>query len=294
MFGYVTPCKMELKIKDFEKFKAYYCGLCRSIKRCYGNLPRLALNYDMTFLALLLDSLSDEKNIVEKQFCSLHPLKKRVVFMGNSAIDYAAFFNVLLAYYKLLDNFEDDKSLKSKIYAAMLKIYLKKSPSYNKEKSKKISEILKTFSIEEKAFNGKNLDELSHHFADLTGYILASYEEDKDYEDRLYKLGYNLGKWIYIIDAYDDLEKDMKNSKFNAINSAFNSENLPYKEFAASVKERIYFLLTMCGAGCIENLNKLPIKRNYDLLYNILQYGLMEKMDKIFNGKEESSNEKSL
>lgn len=294
MFGYVTPCKMELKIKDFEKFKAYYCGLCRSIKRSYGNLPRLTLNYDMTFLALLLDSLSDEKNIVKKQFCSLHPLKKRVILIDNSAIDYAAFFNVLLTYYKLLDNFEDDKSLKSKIYASVLKIYLKKSPNYNSENSKRISEILKTLSMEEQASKGKSLDELSHHFADLTGCILAAYEKNKDYEDSLYKLGYNLGKWIYIIDAYDDLERDMKESKFNAINSTFNSENLTYKELATLVKERIKFLLSMCGAGCIENLNKLPIKRNYDLLYNILQYGLMEKMDKVFNGKEESSNEKSL
>lgn len=294
MFGYVTPCKMELKIKDFEKFKAYYCGLCRSIKRSYGNLPRLALNYDMTFLALLLDSLSDEKNIVEKQFCSLHPLKKRVVLMDNLAIDYAAFFNILLTYYKFLDNFEDDKSLKSKIYASMLKIYLKKSPSYNSEISKKISDILKTISMEEQSSKGKSLDELSQHFADLTGSILSAYEKGKDYEDSLYNLGYNLGKWIYIIDAYDDLERDMKDSKFNAINNAFNSENLPYKEFAESVKERAYFILTMCGSYCIENLNKLPIKRNYDLLYNILQYGLMEKMDKVFNGKEELSNEKSL
>jgi hypothetical protein len=294
MFGYVTPCKMELKIKDFEKFKAYYCGLCRSIKGSYGNLPRLALNYDMTFLALLLDSLSDEKSNVEKQFCSLHPLKKRVVFMGNSAIDYAAFFNVFLTYYKFMDNFEDDKSLKSKMFASILKIYLKKSPSYNSEISKKASDILETLRIEEKAFMGKSLDELSHHFADLTGCILAFYEKDKNHEDKLYSLGYNLGKWIYIIDAYDDLEKDMKDRKFNAINSAFNSENLPYNEFAESVKERVCFILTMCGAYCIENLNKLPIKRNYDLLYNILQYGLMEKMDKVFNGKEELSNEKSL
>jgi len=294
MFGYVTPCKMELKIKDFEKFKAYYCGLCRSIKSNFGNLPRLALNYDMTFLALLLDSLSDEKSIVEKQFCTIHPLKKRAVLISNSAIDYAAFCNVLLTYYKLLDNFTDEKSLKSKIYASLLTIYLKKSPSYYGENSKKISEILKTLSMEEQAFNGKSLDELSHHFADLTGYILAAYEKDKNYEDSLYNLGYNLGKWIYIIDAYDDLEIDIKESKFNAINSVFNSKNLQYNEIASLVKDRINFSLCLCGSGCIENLNKLPIKRNYDLLYNILQYGLMEKMDKVFNGKEEMNNEKSL
>jgi hypothetical protein len=294
MFGYVTPCKMELKIKDFEKFKAYYCGLCKSIKNNFGNLPRLALNYDMTFLALLLDSLGDEQFNLEKQFCSLHPIKKRVVLIDNSAINYASFCNVLLTYYKLLDNFNDENSITSKIYATFLNQYLKKAPKGYMENTIRISEILKTLNIDEENYNGKCIDELSHHFADLTGYILANYEKDKNYKHSLYLLGYNLGKWIYIIDAFDDLEKDMQKHKFNAINSVYNDKNQPFNEIVALVKERINFTLTMCAEGCIENLNKLPIKRNYDLLYNILQYGLMEKMDKVFNGKEETRNEKSL
>lgn len=294
MFGYVTPCKMELKIKDFEKFKAYYCGLCKSIKNNFGNLPRLTLNYDMTFLALLLDSLSEEQYTVEKQFCTIHPAKKRVVITENSALDYGAFCNVLLTYHKLLDNYTDENSLKSKIYASLLSIYLKKAPLEYTDIGLKISESLKLLNNEEQNPKEKSLDELSHHFADLTGYILAAYEKDKACCESLYSLGYNLGKWIYIIDAYDDLEKDIKEKKFNSINSAFNSKKLPYLEFVPLVKERINFSLTMCAQACIENLNKLPIKRSYDLLYNILQYGLMERMDKVFNGKGEIENEKSL
>lgn len=294
MFGYVTPCKMELKIKDFEKFKAYYCGLCKSIKNNFGNLPRLSLNYDMTFLALLLDSLSEENFKVEKQFCGLHPIKKRVVLIENSAINYAAFCNVLLTYFKLLDNFTDENSFTSKIYATFLNQYLKKTPKRYNGTTLEISDILKILNLEEQQYSGKCLDELSHHFADLTGYILSAYEKDKYYNDILYTLGYNLGKWIYIIDAYDDLEKDIKEHKFNAINGVYNTEGLPFNEIISLVKERVNFTLTMCAEGCIENLNKLPIKRNYDLIYNILQYGLMEKMDKVINGKEETKNEKSL
>lgn len=294
MFGYVTPYKMELKIKDFEKFKAYYCGLCKTIKTDFGNLPRLALNYDMTFLSLLLDSLNNEKNIIEKQFCTLHPLKKRVVLVENSSLKYAAFCNILLTHYKLLDNFNDENSIISKMYASFLNIYLKKSPKCYSENEKRISESLKRLYNEEQSSSEKTFDNLSHYFADLTGFILSAYEKDKDYNEILYNLGYNLGKWIYIIDAYDDLEKDIKAHKFNAINSVFNTDNLSYYELVPLVKERINFTLTMCAQGCIENLNKLPIKRNYELLYNILQYGLMDKMDKVFNGKEEISNEKSL
>jgi hypothetical protein len=294
MFGYVTPCKMELKIKDFEKFKAYYCGLCKTIKTDFGNLPRLALNYDMTFLALLLDSLSEEKTNIKKQFCTFHPLKKRVVLIENSSLKYAAFCNVLLAYYKLLDNFTDENNIISKIYASFLNIYLKKAPKCYGENAKKMSESLKMLCKEEQSPTKKSLDDLSHYFADLTGYILSAYEKDNILNSNLYSLGYNLGKWIYIIDAYDDLENDIKAHKFNAINSIFNSENLSYYELLPLVRERINFTLTMCARSCMENLNDLPIKKNYDLLYNVLQYGLMEKMDKVFNGKEEKNNEKSL
>ena len=127
MFGYVTPCKMEMKIKDYEKFKAYYCGLCNSIKNDFGNLPRLTLNYDMTFLAVLLDSLSESKYNFVKFKCLIHPLKKRIMINNNKALDYAAFCNVTLAYYKLMDDVYDNKTIKSKIYSIFLKNYLPKA-----------------------------------------------------------------------------------------------------------------------------------------------------------------------
>ena len=141
MFGYVTPCKMEMKIKDYEKFKAYYCGLCNSIKNNFGNVPRLTLNFDMTFLAILLDSLSENKYNFIKFKCFIHPLKKRIMINNNEAIDYAAFCNVTLAYYKLMDDVYDNKTIKSKVFSMFLKNYLSKSQvafadviNYTKEK----------------------------------------------------------------------------------------------------------------------------------------------------------------
>ncbi|MCM8711088.1 DUF5685 family protein [Clostridium sp. SYSU_GA19001] len=282
MFGYVTPCKMELKIKDFEKFKAYYCGLCREIKKSFGNVPRLALNYDMAFLAVLLDSLEDSRNKLTKVFCCFHPTEKRLVFIENSALKYAAFCNVILTYYKLLDNINDDNSKLSKIYSSILNIYLKKAPEHYRLNSAFIEQCLSRLYSAEKSASGKTLDELSHHFADLTGLILSSYNIKHENSKALYWLGYNLGKWIYIIDAYDDLKKDMEKKKFNAINAAFNSENLTYSDFVNSYSSRIDFILTSCAQSCLEYLNNISVKKNYDLLHNILQFGLMEKMDKVF------------
>lgn len=281
MFGYVTPCKMELKVKDYEKFKAYYCGLCKSIRNHIGNVPRLVLNYDMTFLAVLLDSLEGDEPKFNKEACIRHPIKKRIVLQDNGCLEYAAFCNAILAYYKLLDNVMDENSLKGKAYSSFLKLYLDKLPENFRIHKDLIKSKLNDEYLMEKNPNGRSLDELSHPFAELTGYILSSYKPDKD--EGVYRLGYNLGKWIYIIDAFDDLKDDMVKNKFNAINKSCNINNMQYDEFSKAVQNRIRFVLESCGRQCLESLGDLNIKKNKELLENILQFGLLEKMDKVFN-----------
>ena len=283
MFGYVTPLKMEMKIKDYEKFKAYYCGLCNSIKSNFGNLPRLTLNYDMTFLAVLLDSLSEDKYNFTEFKCLMHPLKKRLMLNNNAALDYAAFCNTTLAYYKLMDDVQDNKSSKSKVFSIFLKNYLKKSKVEDKVVMEYTKEKLVLLNTLEANYNDISLDELSHIFADLTGFIVSFYYKEATFKEDLYWLGYNLGKWIYIIDAYDDLEKDIKDNSFNAINSLLNTENLDFKSFSVLIKPRIDFILVSCAEQCLKYLNTLPLIKNEDILYNILELGLMEKMEKVFN-----------
>lgn len=283
MFGYVTPCKMEMKIKDYEKFKAYYCGLCRSIKKNFGNLPRLTLNYDMTFLAILLDSLSEKKYHFIKFKCAIHPLKKRIMLSNNEALDYATFCNTTLAYYKLMDDVQDNKTVKSKVFSLFLKNYLTKSDVEYKDVMKYTEDALLLLNTLESNHDDICIDELSHVFADLTGFIISFYYKEASFKEDLYWLGYNLGKWIYIIDAFDDLEKDMKSDSFNAINSLLNIDKLTFKSFSSLIKPRVDFILATCGEQCLKYLNKLPLVKNEDILFNILELGLMEKMDKVFN-----------
>jgi len=283
MFGYVTPCKMEMKIKDYEKFKAYYCGLCNSIKNNFGNLPRLTLNYDMTFLAILLDSLSENKYNFIKFKCMMHPLKNRIMLNNNEALDYAAFCNITLAYYKLIDDVYDNKTMKSKVSSIFLKNYLPKSEKAYNDVMKYTKEKLLLLNNIEENHKDMGIDEVSHVFADLTGFIVSFYYKDASFKEDLYWLGYNLGKWIYIIDAYDDLEKDMKSDSFNAINSLLNLDNLDFQSFSKLIKPRVDFILATCAEQCLKYLNNLPLIKNEDILYNILELGLMEKMDKVFN-----------
>lgn len=283
MFGYVTPYKMELKIKDYEKFKSYYCGLCKSIKTHYGNIPRMSLNYDITFLAILLDSLNDEKPIYKKEHCIVHPIRKKIILQDNSALAYAAFSNTILFYYKLLDDINDDNSLKSKLLCPIFKKSIKKSKLEFQKLIKYIEDKLKDlYNIEHsKQFN--SLDEISHPFAQLTGYILSYYKSDNNkVSTTLFNLGYNLGKWIYIIDALDDLEKDMKKNNFNPINILFNKESNDYETLKYNITDRLEFILLNCSRHCLSYLNELNLQKNKELLFNIFQYGMIDKMNKVF------------
>ncbi|MDP4144441.1 MAG: DUF5685 family protein [Bacillota bacterium] len=293
MFGYVVPFKPELKIKDYEKFKGYYCGLCFSIKRNYGNIPRLALNYDMTFLALLLDSLGSEQTNFKLGRCAAHPLKKKIIVKNNTALDYAAFCNIALTYYKMTDNVKDENSLLSSFFALCLKRYFNKFPHKLENELSIIKNKLNELSALEIGNGTTSLDEISHPFADLTGHILEAYLEYKALDlcsSDLYWLGYNLGKWIYIIDAFDDLKDDMIKNKFNAVNFVFNKNNLDYISFFNEIKPRIEFTLVSCASACLDYLEKLPINRNKDLLINILQLGLMHKIHFVLNPGNNNKN----
>ncbi len=293
MFGYVMPYKLELKIKDYEMFKAYYCGLCIAIKNNFSNLCRLSLNYDMTFLGILLDSLATEKHNYEVTTCIAHPFKKKPKVINNNALDYAAFCNVALVYHKLLDDYNDDNALNKKILSMYLKKFIEKENLDLKPLLENIESNISKLTEYEKSTEYISIDELSHSFADLTGFLIAFYYRDKDFHDDLYKLGYNLGRWIYIIDAYDDLEDDMKKNKFNAINKAFNTDSLSYEELIEAQRDRIEFNLMMSASTTVDALNNLPLEKNSDLLFNILQLGLMNKIETI-KSRSDKKDEKSI
>ena len=110
MFGYVEPDKPELKIRDFELFRGYYCGVCKSMGKRYGQVSRLSLNYDLAFLAVLLDSISGEMPDGKIERCIVHPIRKRCVIRHNRFIDYAADMNIVLTYYNLRDKWTDEKT----------------------------------------------------------------------------------------------------------------------------------------------------------------------------------------
>ena len=288
MFGYVTPLIDELKVRDFNLFKYYYCGLCLHIKERFGNIPRMTLNYDMTFLGVLLDSLSKDEPNFKIIKCISHPTQKRSIVINNNALSYAADINLSLFYYKLLDDIKDDNKIKSKLYATSLCLYTKKFDKSIYAINELIKNRLSELSTFEKEKSFSSIDEVSHPFSDIVGNILKNYpyslfEDGNNLRDDLYNFGYALGKWIYIIDALDDLKEDIEKNKFNPINQLYNKENLPFEKLHTIVKPKIEFIILNCSYNCREYLKKLPIKRNKDILYNIIELGMIKKYITIVN-----------
>lgn len=294
LFGYITPLKAEMKVRDFSRFKCYYCGLCCHIKKHFGNIPRMSLNYDMTFLGLLLDGLSPDPIEVCTHRCVLHPTEKKTVVNNNRALSYAASINLSLFYYKLLDDVNDDKDLKSKLGITILSPYKKKFTDEIIKINTDISNCLEELSNLEKNKSFSSIDEICEPFSRLVGIVLRNYpyellDDTKELRSILYSLGYSLGKWIYLIDALDDLKSDMENQKFNPINFLYNKNNSTYDEFIRFIKPKIEFTILNCGYSCKENLMKLDIKRNKDILYNIIELGLMDKYLNVIDNSQNTN-----
>ncbi|MCE5220288.1 MAG: DUF5685 family protein [Clostridium sp.] len=295
MFGYITPLKAEMKVKDFARFKCYYCGLCCHIKKEFGNIPRMSLNYDMTFLGLLLDALNPEELEVSSHRCSLHPTERKIVITNNKALSYAAAMNISLFYYKLLDDVHDDKNLKSKFFSFVLSPYKRKFETSIIKINNDIKQCLNNLSILEDNKSFTSIDEICDPFSNLVGIILRDYpyklrDDCLGLRNTLYTLGYSIGKWIYLIDALDDLKSDIEKEKFNPINFLYNKDSLEYHEFIKFIKPKIEFTILNCGYSFKKNLEKLELNRNEDILYNIIELGLMDKYVNVTKNPE-STNE---
>ncbi|MBU5487697.1 hypothetical protein KQI77_05890 [Clostridium sp. MSJ-8] len=293
MFGYVIPLKPELKIREYNTFRGYYCGICHEIKKNYGNIPRLSLNYDMTFLAIFLDGLCETKIEAINKRCISHPIKKPAIIYNNPAITYAASMNVSLSYYKILDDVNDDNNIKSKFLLHILSPYNKKFTKDILYINKIIEKELKRLSTLEKTKNFSSLDEICDPFSTIVGKILelypnSLYNDSIDKRELLYKFGYTLGKWIYLIDALDDLEEDMKEGKFNPVEFLFNESNFNYIQLKNSIQERIEFNILNCAYNCVDIFNKLEFKKNKTIIENILSLGMMDKYLKVLNNIKES------
>ncbi len=288
MFGYVTALRQELKIKDFDIYQAYYCGLCRSLKTRHGISGQMTLTYDMTFLAILLSALYEAEKTEETHRCMVHPAKKHRV-VQTVYTDYAADMNLLLAYYKAKDDWNDDHSLLKLAFSKMIR--RQTSPRRNilaqdfiryDEKARTVAGLLDELSAREKN-NETDLDTMAGIFGKI---IAALFEPHKDlWSPSLRKIGFFLGKFIYILDAYEDLEQDRRRGRYNPFLLSEDKEDFD---------GQIHSMLTMMIAEATKEFEYLPILENAEILRNIMYAGVWQKYYIIREKRLGVQNERSV
>ena len=274
MFGYVLINKPELKIREFEKYRSYYCGLCHALNDEYGPLGRLTLNYDMTFLVMLLSDLYDEEDKTEYARCMLHPAHKHCS-RRNEITDYCADMCILLTYYKCADDWNDEKKLSKKIWAQNLRRKCRRIAEKYPEKAELVKNKLLLLAETEKE-EATHIDKTARIFGELMAEIFA-YRDD-EWKNDLYKVGFYLGKYVYLLDAYEDIEEDIKSGSYNPFKGIYANEDFE--------KQVLNLLLMMIGE-CTDAFERLPLVENVEILRNILYSGVWVRF-----GKTKAKNQK--
>ena len=285
MFGYVNVYKPELKMKDFYKYKAYYCGLCKTLKDKFGRFGQMTLSYDMTFLILLLTSLYETETEKLQNRCLVHPVKKHDTLV-NEVTHYVADMNISLTYHHLIDDWKDEKNIAGLAGAgALKKAYKQIEKKYPRQCTSIKDSLARLQECEQRAET--DIDLVAGCFGELMGELFV-YREDR-WQATLRRMGFFLGKYIYILDAYDDLEKDEKHNSYNPFRKAGKREGF---------EKEVQQYLTMMMAECTREFEKLPCLWDVDILRNILYDGVWTRFETIqkerSKRKEQGNDNKSI
>lgn len=217
MFGYIKPNIPELKVKDHELYKATYCGLCKTMGKCTGCFSKMTLSYDFAFLALIRMVADNARGEVKLRRCVAHPLKKQPMLEVNDTLKFSARASVILTRLKLRDNVNDSHGfarLGAKI-ASCVSIFLKKTSKDLLPLEEQIKGCIDELTALEKE-GCDSIDQTASTFGKLLG-ICASYNYEGANKTIMYEIGFHLGKWIYVIDAIDDLPRDIKKGAYNPL-----------------------------------------------------------------------------
>ena len=289
MFGYIKVYSPELKVRENEYYRAIYCGLCRSLGKCTGQVSRLILSYDITFAALLRLVATNESPNISIRKCIAHPIKKRAMADPHSELDFCAAIGVLLGYHKLGDDIFDEKGVKrfgARTARGLMRGMAKKARKQVLSAEKIIVNRLSELSAIEKS-GIASVDIPADCFGHLMEELLPIGLSGKNARI-IAKLGFHLGRWIYIIDAADDYREDVKKGRYNPFALLYEGA-----EFSDSVKENIFNalsaeLMSACDAFDLFDENEGQIEV-YSIISNILHLGMPDAAYRVLY-QEKSQN----
>lgn len=278
MFGYVTPFKPDLKIREYEAYKSVYCGLCREMGKRFGPFARLTLSYDFAFLAMLELAVKSKMPEFENCRCAVNPLKKKTCAKSCNELDFSASVAMIMLYYKAVDNIHDSKGLK-KLGWILLKPFASSAHKKAMKKYPEVEEIIgsamnRQYDVE------KSSDCCVDEAADPTATALAGVCGciDETRRGDLERFGYLLGRWVYLIDALDDIEDDIKSKNYNPFAKGCGDTLEEMKEYAKGS-------INITAAELQLSLEKLDIKVFKPIIYNVIYLGLSDTLKRILDKK---------
>lgn len=275
MFGYIRIRKEDLLIRDYRIYKQKYCSLCHILGKRYGFIYRSIISYDIIFLLLVLENYYED-NVSLSFRCPINPLNKMKSKISEQVVDYCAFVNYYLAVQKLEDDVVDENRFVTKILLKIFKYnfkYRKKVDAYRGQ-LEKLSKLMNQVNELEKI--NATFDEITNSFGEYFTEIfrvffeLYGQEQPLSRHNSLYTLCFNLGKWIYLMDAYDDYYEDIKKKSFNLLNGLVQEDSLLEK---LKTHQKIAIIQEMLMFNIKDSFYKTNWNKNKHILYNIIAFG---------------------
>lgn len=279
MYGYVRPVKSELRVREYEQFRGVYCGLCEALKRRCGFLARFVVNYDLTFLAMVL---SGYEGCMQRKRCPAHPFRRRYCLCDAQALDVSADYSVILGWWKLKDDIQDKPFWRGLIYRIallLLKPAYRKAAACRPEFDRLCGESLRELAELERE-KCDSLDQTADCFARI---LVAASVDSPDPEKRILReLFYHLGRYVYILDAIDDLQDDWKSGSYNPLFYRFPLREGALDEDAKETLRSTLNLSQHCIASAFQLLESKPWM---PILENIIYLGLPTAADRVLSGQ---------
>ncbi|MGN1031333.1 MAG: DUF5685 family protein [Butyricicoccaceae bacterium] len=280
MFGFIRPFRDELKMREYDRFQSVYCGLCHEIEQDYGFLHTLALSYDCTFLALVLMACEPDRGSLRHRRCIVHPLHKRACAGGSEGLSHAAAVSVILTYHKLSDTIADERGFKRlgarilrRLYRRGYRRAAQRIPDFDRTAQQCLSE-LTVLEAEQSA----SLDRPADTFARL---LRASVPEQAGARRRvLEEMFYHIGRWVYLIDACDDIKDDFESGSYNPIRLRYALKT-PELE---SVRPQLEHTLLQSLSASYHAYLLLDPERDSGIMENVLCQGLPAVTYQVLDG----------
>lgn len=293
MFGYIRPLKPQMRVCEYETYKAVYCGLCKQLGKSYGLLSRFTLSYDFAFLSILSMALSEEPPEFCRQRCMVHPLRKQGCCVPDGSSRFAACTAMVLLYYKVEDNYRDS-AFGGKLLALFMRPFAAHARKRALREFPELDEIAGSTIVKQTALEAAHctdVDAAAEPTAASLGAIFALLHKTEAERRVLERLGYLLGRWVYLIDALDDLSDDIAHGGYNVYALSYGLQTP--QDDPGPAREAARAVLNQTAAEIAKAYELLELKRYRPILDNVIYLGLKNSM-MLVEEKRSNAHDRSL